>query len=304
MINFFKRIYFWFYIKIHSILIYISIALYNTEIDILKADPNDLNEKDKKETRKLHHNPLLEKFYAGQTDEKYVKDYYELLKKADKFMRTATPHKMAVAADKYGTSYGMKDQYGRRYEHYGFFDEKHKHAGKTVGEVLALEFEERRTKDDDYELLYMFNNKPIEVGLTNIIDVLEKPKEENADFEYQVVDVFRKSKQFEFPIKVHRENDDVVNKIEQLTEFLHVKKLGFEYRVLEFFIPLKFKTSGITENSEIFNELVDMKEIYLRDNYGQLMGFGIIKFRKRIIHNDTHEVWKFEGIEMENMGLH
>jgi hypothetical protein len=304
MINFFKRIYFWFYIKIHSILIYISIALYNTEIDILKADPNDLNEKDKKETRKLHHNPLLEKFYAGQTDEKYVKDYYELLKKADKFMRTATPHKMAVAADKYGTSYGMKDQYGRRYEHYGFFDEKHKHAGKTVGEVLALEFEERRTKDDDYELLYMFNNKPIEVGLTNIMDVLEKPKEENADFEYQVVDVFRKSKQFEFPIKVHRENDDVVNKIEQLTEFLHVKKLGFEYRVLEFFIPLKFKTSGITENSEIFNELVDMKEIYLRDNYGQLMGFGIIKFRKRIIHNDTHEVWKFEGIEMENMGLH
>ena len=304
MINFFKRIYFWFYIKIHSILIYVSIALYNTEIDILKADPNDLNEKDKKETRKLHHNPLLEKFYAGQTDEKYVKDYYELLKKADKFMRTATPHKMAVAADKYGTSYGMKDQYGRRYEHYGFFDEKHKHAGKTVGEVLALEFEERRTKDDDYELLYMFNNKPIEVGLTNIMDVLEKPKEENADFEYQVVDVFRKSKQFEFPIKVHRENDDVVNKIEQLTEFLHVKKLGFEYRVLEFFIPLKFKTSGITENSEIFNELVDMKEIYLRDNYGQLMGFGIIKFRKRIIHNDTHEVWKFEGIEMENMGLH
>ena len=106
------------------------------------------------------------------------------------------------------------------------------------------------------------------------------------------------------PIKVHRENDDIVNKIEQLTEFLHVKKLGFEYRVLEFFIPLKFKTSGVTENSEIFNELVNMKEIYLRDNYGQLMGFGIIKFRKRIIHNDTHEVWKFEGIEMENMGLH
>jgi hypothetical protein len=304
MINFFKRIYFWFYIKIHSILIYISIALYNTEIDILRADPNDLNEKDKKETRKLHHNPLLEKFYAGQTDEKYVKDYYELLKKADKFMRTATPHKMAVAADKYGTSYGMKDQYGRRYEHYGFFDEKHKHAGKTIKEVLELEFEERRTKDDDYELLYMFNNKPIEVGLTNIMDVLEEPKEKNADFEYQVVDVFRKSKQFEFPIKVHRENNDVVNKIEQLTEFLHVKKLGFEYRVLEFFIPLKFKTSGVTENSEIFNELVDMKEIYLRDNYGQLMGFGIIKFRKRIIHNDTHEVWKFEGIEMENMGLH
>jgi len=26
------------------------------------------------------------------------------------------------------------------------------------------------------------------------------------------------------------------------------------------------------------------------------------KFIKRIKHNDTHEVWKFEGIEMQNMG--
>ena len=60
---------------------------------------------------------------------------------------------MAIAADKYGTSYGMKDRWGRRYEHYGFFDDKHKHVGKTLAEVLAMEFEERRTKDDDYELL-------------------------------------------------------------------------------------------------------------------------------------------------------
>ena len=74
-------------------------------------------------------------------------------------MRKATPHQMAVAADKHGSNYGLKDQYGRRYEHYGFFDSKHKHAGKTLGEVFALDMEEKRTKDDDYELLYIFNNK-------------------------------------------------------------------------------------------------------------------------------------------------
>jgi len=303
MIKFFKKIIFWIYIKIHSVMINISIALYNTEIEILKADPNDLQEKDKKTTRKLHRNPLLEKFYAGQTDEKYVQDYYELLKKADKFIRTATPHKMAIAADKYGTSYGMKDQYGRRYEHYGFFDEKHKHVGKTVGEVLELEFEERRTKDDNYELLGIFNNIPIEVGLVNIMDVIEKTKKENVDFEYEVQDIFKKSKQFEFPIKVNRDNENIINKIEQLTEFLHIKKIGFEHRQLEFFIPLKFKTELVEENSDIFKEIINIKEIFIRDEYGKLIGFGITKYIKRIKYNDTHDVWKFQGIEMQNMKL-
>jgi hypothetical protein len=197
----------------------------------------------------------------------------------------------------------MKDQYGRRYEHYGFFDDKHKHAGKTLGEVFALEMEEKRTKDDDYELLYIFNNKPIEVGLANIMDILEKPKEENTDFEYQVVDVFKKSKQFEFPIKVYRGDDvDVVNKIEQLSEFLHVKKIGFEYRQLEFFIPLKFKTSEITEDSDIFKEIINMKHVYIKNDYGDIMRFGIIDFTKRIKYNNTHEVWKFKGLEMEIVG--
>jgi hypothetical protein len=291
----------WMYIKIHSIFIRVGIALHNTEADILSANPDDFSEA-KKSKIKYIRNPLFQKFEAGQRDEKYVKDYYELLKKADKFIRKATPREMAVAADKYGTSYGMKDQYGRRYEHYGFFDEKHKHKGKTIGEVIALEFEERRTKDDDYELLHIFNNKPIEVGLANIMDVLEKSDDENADFEYKVVDVFKKSKQFQFPIKINREID-VVNKIEQLSEFLHVKKIGFDYRQLEFFIPLKFKTVDVENNSEVFKELVNIDTLYIKDEYGELLGFAINKFTKRIVYNNTHEVWKFEGIEMQNIKL-
>jgi len=300
MSKFFQNILLWIYIKIHSMLINISIALYNTETEILKADPNDLQEKDKKTTRKLHPNKLLEKFYAGARDEKYVKDYYDLLRRTDNFMRTATPHKMAVTADKHGSNYGMKDQYGRRYEHYGFFDDKHKHAGKTMGEVLKMEFEERRIKDDDYELLYIFNNQPIEVGLVKVMDVVEKSDKEGVEFEVQ--DIYNKSKQFDFPIKAYRENENVVNKIEQLTEYLHVKKIGFEYRELEFFIPLKFKTTEIEENSEIYKDLTNLKSIFVKNDYGELIGFGIIKILKRIKHNDTHEVWKFEGIEMQNVG--
>jgi hypothetical protein len=284
-------------------MIIISLSLYRTEQDILKADPNDLQEKDKKTTRKLHHNPLIEKFYAGQRDEKYVQDYYELLKKADRFKRKSTPHKIAVTADKYHMNYGQKDQYGKRYEHYGFFDKKHKHTGKTMGEVLMAEYEERRSKDDNYELLYIFNNIPIEVGLINIMDVVEKTKKENVDFEYEVQDIFRKSKQFMFPITINRENNDVADKIEQLTEFLHIKKIGFEYRRLEFFIPLKFNTENVIENSDTFKELIDIKQVFIRNDYGILIGFGITSFVKRIKHNDTHEIWKFDGIEMENVRI-
>jgi len=296
----FQNIILWIYLKIHSIMFAISIALFNTEQEILKADPNNVGERNNHTQRMRSRNKLLEKFYAGQTDEKYVQDYYEVLKKADKFIRTATPHQMAVAADKYGTSYGMKDRYGRRYEHYGFFDDKHKNAGKTLGEVLTEEFEERRTKDDDYEIMYIFNNKPIEVGLAKVFDVVEQ-KENSDDFE--VRDLENQSKQFQFPIKVEHENKDIINKIEELTEFLHVKKIGFEYRQFEFFVSLKFKTSELDDDSDIFKEIIDVKEIFIRDEYGQLMGFTVNKYIKRINYNDTHEVLKFEGIEMQMMGF-
>lgn len=285
--------------------------LYRAELDA-QADPNIIKEGDKKIQRMLHRNQTLEKFYAGKTDEKYVQQYYEILKKADQFIRNATPYQMALAADKHGSSYGQKDQYGRRYEHFGFYDDKHKNAGKTIGEVLVQEFEERRLKDDDYELLHIFNNKPIEVGLEKILNVVKKTgkKElqqiENIDKivevdQYEVKDMFEKSKTFEFPIKVRRENEETVNKIEQLTEFLHVKKIGFDYRQLEFLIPLKFKTSDYDEGTDVFNELINIKEVYLHDDYGTLIGYGILKYIKRIQLNDTHDVFKFEAIEMQNV---
>lgn len=297
MRRFFQNIILWIYIKLHTLGIGIGIALFNTEAEILKANPNDLDERNNHTQRMRSRNQLLEKFNVGQTDEKYVQDYYEVLKKADKFIRTATPHQMAVAADKYGTSYGMKDKWGRRYEHYGFFDDKHKNAGKSIGEVIAMEFEERRTKDDDLEIMFIFNNNPIEVGLVDVFDAVGKKTK--GDEVIDIVDINKASKHFTFPIGIVRENEDAVNKIEELTEFLHVKKIGFEHRQLEFFIPLKYKTSELDEDSDVFKEIINCKEVFIRDEYGALLGFGINKYIKRINYNETHEVLKFDGIEMQ-----
>ena len=300
MLNFFKKIYFWCYLKIYIILMNVGIMIYRAEVDA-QADPDDIKEGDKKIQRMLHRNQTLEKFYAGKTDEKYVREYYEILKKADKFICTATPYQMALAADKHGSSYAQKDPSGKRYEHFGFYDEKHKHVGKTIGEVLIEEYEERRLKDDDYELLGIYNNEPVEVGLAKVMNVIKKIDENDLDSQYEVKDMTEKSKTFEFPIKVIRENENAINKIEQLTEFLHIKKIGFDYRQLEFLIPLKFRTNDCADDSDIFKELINIKEVFLRNDYGELTGYGIIKFIKRIQLNDTHDVFKFEAIEMQNM---
>jgi len=286
MKKFFSRIILWVYIKIHTAFINLSFAMQDMSLWNL-----DVDEK-KKFNKRWIRSQLLQKFEQGQRDEKYVQDYYELLKKSDKFMRNATEHQKAVAADRWGMNVGRKDQYGRRYDHVGFFDDNHKHAGKTMGEVLDSEMMERRTDDDDYELIGIINNHPIESGLSKIEDVV--------DTQYNLTDMMNKSKTFEFPIQANREKD-VPNKIEQLAEYMHIKKIGFEHRQLEFFIPLKFKTTGITESDNIFKEIIGFDYIYVKDVYGELVGFNIQEYVKRITHNETHEVWKFHAVEMETI---
>ena len=152
MRKFFINIILWVYIKVHTVFINLGFAMQDAAMVNTNVD-----EKKKKNHRYIR-SQLLQKFEQGQRDEKYVQDYYELLKKADKFMRNATPHQKAAAADRWGMNVGLKDRHGRRYDHVGFFDDKHKHAGKTIKEVLEAEMLERRTKDDDYELLAIINN--------------------------------------------------------------------------------------------------------------------------------------------------
>lgn len=298
--KFLFKIVVWFYLKYQSIMINLSIALYNTEVDILKADPFKLSEKDGIQNWILHRNPFINRLLQGQRDEKFVRDYYEILKKADKFIRTATPLKYATTADKYSMSYGMKDQYGRRYEHYGFFDEKHKHAGKTIGEVLQLEMEERRLKDDNLPIIYMFNNAPIEEGLVKTFDK-EIKETENG---YVGLNTYEKALVKRFPIIISRTNQEIKNKIEQLTDFLHVKRVDDEHRYFEFYIPKKYKLYSIPKDSAIFKNLINFEEIWERDQYGDLIAFSVEKFVKHVDVDEHYEVLKFFGAEMKQIGAH
>src|SRR5690349_17521257 len=97
--EFFKKIGLWLYLTAHSFFIRLSISMKNVEEDLLKADPNDLDDRKKQQQQMRHKNPIAQKMVQGQKDEKFVQDFYEVLKKADAFMKNSTPSQMQVAAE-------------------------------------------------------------------------------------------------------------------------------------------------------------------------------------------------------------
>lgn len=283
---YYRKFIIWCLLTYQSIFTNIAIALKNIDDNIFKIPPIDVDEHKKKITRKIHRNRLLEKFYAGKKDTKYQKEFYELLKKSDKFMNEANKHKMDVAIDRWKLSIGKGDIDGVVTDHVGFFDPKHKHIDKKLGEVIESEKLNRKTNDDDYELIDIFSNKPIELGLKDILEITEV----EGDM----------SKKFKFPIKIDRDDKKCLNKIEMLTESLHIKKIGFEYRSLEFFIPEKFGLSKYVDDkhNKIFNEIINFNYVYLNNEYGELAGYSDIKYYKYIKHNGF-DVLKFYAKEMK-----
>ena len=168
-----RKIFIKLYITIHLFLMRLGIAMKNTEDEVLSSNIGTIDESKKQTLRQQHRNPVIEKMLQGQRDEQYVKEYYEILRKADHFLKTASPEKIAMAADKYGMSYGKKDRWGRRFEHYGFFDPKHKNYGKSLSDAMKDEVEEKRVKDDDYQIEFIFDNKPIIEGLASFSELKE-----------------------------------------------------------------------------------------------------------------------------------
>lgn len=274
------------------IMLRLSIGMYNAEQDIFKADPNGISEKNKINQKVITKNPIFKKMEQGERDEQFVKDYYEILKKADKFLKNSTPHEIEIVASKNHMSLGKtddemrnvgksnkvkKDKWGRRYNHFGFFDPKSKHYGKTMAEVMVDEIKERVTNDENYNIEFMFSNIPVTVGLVNNDFIIEDEK-----YGFKELNPLEKVKNYKFPLNVQRKNEDCKNKIEQLTEYVHVKKLDKIEKIIEFFIPSKYKVFDYDIDSDIFKEIIDIDTIWLEDEYDVKFGYKIKGFHKRV----------------------
>lgn len=271
----------------------ISFSMSSLNEDLFKSlSISDDNEKNKKVTRKRSNSQLLEKFYAGQRDEKYVKDYYEILKKADEFIIKSDAKKYGVTADKLGMSYGKKDKWGRRYEHYGFFDEKSKNFGKTLYEVIEEEKKERKTNDDDYELLYIYDNLK-HISFSGVLNLLNNDL--NIDGEVRSSIVKEENKR----LKIIRDDGvKVLNKIEDLSDYIHVKRIDDTMTQLEFFINRKFKVENYDVDSNVFKEILNMDEIWMTNNYGEIDAYKFVEYKKRMFYNDEYEVIKIIANKM------
>lgn len=291
----FKEVFIWLKLLFLTIMVRIAIALKNVEDEILKADPFDLF--DDKEWVMQHKSELLQKLEQGQRDEQYVQDFYEILKKADHFWKTASPEKVAMAADKYGMSLGKKDKWGRRFDHYGFYDPKSKHYGKTLKDVMEAEVKEKVIEDDNLPVQFMFSNKPIIEGFSGLDEVVEQP-----DGTFRALTEPEKAKLRKFPLRIIRDNDNIINKIEQITEYLHIKKIDSEHRILEFIIPKKFGVHKLNEDDKIFKELINISQAWIRDEYGTMYGYKIDRYYKKIDNfKDEFEAIKFKGKQIENV---
>jgi hypothetical protein len=238
--------------------------------DELKADPIDLFKTEQRaEIRSI--------INFNMFDEQYVAHFYEVLKKADKFLRSANPAKIQKTAGKYGMNFGIKDKFGRRYEHYGFFDEKHKHYGKSLNEVRSSEVDERKLADeDDFPVIVMYQNKK-DFSFNESLGIVLSHKSTGM-YAPEIHELARLKK---YPLLIVRKNQEVVNRIEQLTEYLHVKQVSSEHKILEFFIPSKFGLATVPDDDPIFKELIDIQQVWFKDEYGDRNTYAITSYYKR-----------------------
>ena len=298
IVTLFRRIFLKIYFKVNLLFLRFGLAMKNTEDDVMASKSMVDDKKGKMQIRQTHRNPVIEKMLQGERDEQYVKDYYEILRKADHFMKTASPEKIAMAADKFGMSYGKKDRWGRRFEHYGFFDPKHKNYDMTLSEAMEQEVKDKTTKDDDYPIEFMFDNTPIIEGLASFRDMKKSDKVGSG---YEVMTPAEKAKARKFPMSIVRDNKDAFNKIEMLTSFLHVKKMYERDRILEFFIPKKYGVGKHLDDKEIFDELINIKQVWIKDEYDGKYGFTVNGYRKYLDYDDKYDVLKFNAYRIRNM---
>ena len=198
--------------------------LYNIDVDIFKVNPDGLDPSKKLVYRMRSRSKVLNNMDQGIKDEKFVKDFYETLKKADLFMKNATPHKMAVVADKYSIlakdpltgkdidTTKLDDETSANNRHFGFYHKSNKNFGKTLNEVLEQETLDRRINDDDYPILYIYDNTPHKLGFTD----LDKLTVVDGD-EVRVLTEKEISNKLTFPISIRRSDDTILNKIEMLS---------------------------------------------------------------------------------------
>lgn len=144
-------------------------------------------------------------------------------------------------------------------------------ADDKIYNIYNLEFDKRKTDNtDNNEIIRIIKNNIEIKNPENVIILNEKP--------------------LKFTTIKSRDNDRVY-KIEEITDYLHIKKYENNKVLLEFYIH---EENYIEEH---FEELLKIKNIYYTDKYGDSIEYHVIEFYKSNKYNFNH-VLKFIGKEI------
>ncbi len=156
--------------------------------------------------------------------------------------------------------------------------------GKTISERKNETMKNIGTRDDKYDIEKIVSNK------RSIINEMEYSL--GAKPEYK------------FTISIRR-NNQIINKIEEITEVVHIKEIQSQTngRIVEFFIPKKFKLKSFGDNTLIMHEMKNNGEyLSFKDKYGEFSEYKLNGFYK-ISEIDQYDVIKYNATKIENIGF-
>lgn len=251
-----------------------SLAMKSTEEEIMAPDPAQLQTGQKKEFQKISSSQLLESLRRGDYNAQYVNYFYEVLRRADDIVANSTPEEMRLLAEKYGMGETTDNQFKFLHE-----DHKAKYGDKSQQQIRKEQILQRVTGDDSYDIDHMVINKRT---VTNMFESAQGAP-----------------RKYDFTLKVNRKFQSI-NKIEELSEYMHVKHIGENQKLLEFYVPKKF---GITspDNSDALNEIKTFDYVSFTDQYGKQFQYSIKKFYK-LSQNNNYDVLKFNAVHIQNIG--
>lgn len=231
-----------------SFFIRISLAMSKIENDLIKNNKADKLTGGNLEINNIQ-SELLKSLLRGEYNQEYVDRFYKILKKSDSIIEGYDKKVLLSKLKEHGMDEGNKDLIS-----YLSSDLEYK----------KIKIEDKTDNTDNYQLINIIKNN-IEILNPESIILGEKPKKLTT----------LKSK-----------NKDRVFKIEEFTDYLHIKKYSEDKYLLEFYINLQHEISNDLDNLKDFNNL------YYSDKYGDKTEYLIIEYIKINIFN-TYKVIKF-----------
>jgi hypothetical protein len=236
-----------------GILIKISIAMSKLENQLFKNSDEALNSGDGSEINNIK-SDLLKSLYNGEYNQEYVNKFYRILKKSDNLILNSNRLELLEKTKRHGMDTGNEDIIR-------FLN--------SNMEYKNIRIEDKIDKSDNFEIEKIITNK---IEIINIEDAINGHK---AKFITTL-----KSKTIDRNIK-----------IEEITDYLHIKKINDNEKLLEFYLN---NTHNI---DEIFNELINIDNIYFKDIYGDRLEYKIVEYINKNSFN-SYNILKFLAHEV------